>query len=137
MADHFQFGLTGFLDDLGDRTGRLRDPNDGTDLGPVSVSHQSARGASWRIEGQAPPWGRFNGFATASWGIYQVTDDLRGTLIRRASVPGVGVGIGVKRDVGAMSSVGIGLRYQQLWRGAVQHYLAVGLEWRWHRAIAG
>ena len=65
-----------------------------------------------------------------------MNDDLRGTHIRRTNVPGVGVGIGFRRAVGATSAAGIGLRYQQLWRGAVQRYLSAGLEWRWHRGIA-
>ena len=105
LADHFQFGLTGFLDDIGDRKGQLRDPNDGSPLGPISVLHQSARGALWRIEAQAPRRGHYDAFATATWGVYQVNDDLRGTHIGRSHVPGAGIGIGLKRDVGATSLI--------------------------------
>src|SRR5206468_2451532 len=88
IADHIRFGLIGFLDDLGDRTGRLRDPQ-GQDLGPVSVLHQAARGVAWRTEARTALGRRYQGLATASWGVYRVGDDVRGTLIRRTNAPGI------------------------------------------------
>jgi len=133
LADHVRFGLTGFLDDLGDRTGRLRDPQ-GQDLGPVSVLHQAAKGAAWRTEAYTA-WGRrYEGFATMNWGVYRVRDDVRGTLIRRTNAPGVAVGVGLLRSVTATHALGLEVRYQQLWRGVVQRYLSAAAEWRWRRS---
>jgi opacity protein-like surface antigen len=133
LADHVRFGLTGFLDDLGDRTGRLRDPS-GQDLGPTSLLHQSARGGAWRTEAYTALGRRYEGFATMDWGVYRVRDDVRGTLVRRTNAPGVAVGAGVTRAVTATHAIGLELRYQQLWRGVVQRYLSAAAEWRWRRS---
>jgi hypothetical protein len=134
VDENVRFGAMGFADDLGDRTTRLTD-SQGVDLGPVSALHQAARGLAGRAEAQMGHGRRYGAFAVGTWGVYRVSDDVRGARIRRTNAGGLGAGFGLTRTVTATQTAGLTLRYQQLWRGAIQRYLSVAMEWRWHRSV--
>ena len=134
VDERVRFGVMAFTDDLGDRTGRLRD-SQGADLGPISVLHQAARGAAGRAEAHMAGGRRYDAFALGTWGVYRVGDDVRGARVRRTNAGGLGLGVGVTRTVSATQTAGLTLRYQQLWRGVIQRYLSASVEWRWHRSV--
>lgn len=134
LEDHFRLGLMGSADDLGEQRGRL--VASGSDLGPIAEAHRTAIGAVWRMEAHPASAGRYDSFVAATWGVYRVSDDARGTTTRIVNTAGFGLGLGVARRVAGAHLAGIALRYQQLTRGAAQRYLSAAVEWRIGRGVA-
>ena len=86
------------------------------------------------MEAHLPSSGAYGAFVAATWGVYRVTDDLRGATSRALQAAGLGLGLGVARRVTGVHAAGITLRYQLLSRGAAEGYLSAAVEWRRHRS---
>lgn len=130
IDERLRFGVVGFADDLGAKIGRLRDPNDGSDLGAVELEHRSALGGGWRMDAGLPGrWG-WEPYASGTWGAYRVADDHRGDRTRTIGSAGFSLAGGVVRPFGR-GSVGAVFRYHRLFNDVAGRYWTAGAEWRW------
>ena len=131
------FGLRVFADDTGTLEGRLADPNDGTDLGSVAVSHRWAYGASWRGDVTLYDRERWDSGLTGDFGYWRIEDDVRGRLMRASSAVGFALGGKITRLVGTGNTAGLVLRYQRLFTdrdaapSLVDRYATAAFEWCW------
>lgn len=130
LEEHFRLGVMGLADELGDATTRLTGPG-GVDLGPASAGVRYTWGGAVRLEGHARSKHAFDPFALMTWGLYQVHDDLRGTVVNTDIAAGLGVGAGLLRSINPQHSIGLVVRGQWLSRGEAQRYLSGAVEWRW------
>jgi hypothetical protein len=131
MRAGLRFGVTGFADDLGANIGRLRDPNDGTDLGAVETAHRWVYGGGWRVDAGLPDrWG-WVPYASGTWGAYRLEDDHRGEVSRALSSIGFSLGGGVVRPVSGRAALGVGVRYHRLFNDVAGRYVSVAAQWRW------
>lgn len=129
VEDRFSFGATFFADDMGGTIGRLRDPNDGTDLGATELGHTSVLGAAWRLDRE---WGSlltWMPYASGSWGYYSVADDTRGRIERRVGSTGFSLAAGVRRAIGDRHAVGTSIRYHRLFNDRLGRYVGWAVDW--------
>lgn len=130
-------GLRVFADDSGTREGRLADPNDGTDLGSVALSHRWVYGASWRGDLELFERGRWSSGLVGDWGYWRIEDDVRGQLTGASSAVGLVLGGKLARQVGTTNTAGFVLRYHRLFTdrdaasSLVDRYATVAFEWCW------
>jgi hypothetical protein len=124
------FGLMVFADDMGTDLGRLRDPNDGTDLGATALRHRFAFGAAWRMDAALPALGRWEPHASGTWGAYRVQDDVRGEPVGALCATGVSLGAGLRYPLG-LGSLGAAARWHRLMRGDAEQWLSAGIDWQW------
>jgi hypothetical protein len=129
--EHVRFGFEVFANDLGTSTGRLVDPNDGTDLGPTDLAHRDVWGAGFRLDAPLGPYGGWTPFGTAGWHASEITDDQHGNVIAAERSSGFLLGGGVMRPVGARSSLGAVIRYHRLFNDVAGRYMSAAIEWRW------
>jgi hypothetical protein len=115
--------------DLGTRLGRLRDPNDGTDLGVVALGHRQAYGAAWRLDSELPGrWG-WTPYASGTWGYSRVADDVRGEAGPAVSSTTFSLGLGALRPLGRGHSVGASVRYHRLFNDRAGRFVSAGIDW--------
>jgi len=129
LEDRFSFGATFFADDMGAEFGRLRDPNDGTDLGAVELGHTFVLGAAWRLDRE---WGSlltWMPYVSSTWGYYHVTDDRRGRVQGRVGSTGFSLGAGVRRAVTDRHAVGASIRYHRLLNDRIGRYVGWAVDW--------
>ena len=129
LEDRFSFGVTFFADDMGTELGRLRDPNDGTDLGATELGHAFVLGAAWRLDRE---WGSlltWMPYVSGTWGYYTVTDDRRGRVERRVGSTGFSLGAGVRRAVTDRHAVGTSIRYHRLFNDRIGRYVGWAVDW--------
>jgi len=137
VNDRVRFGLMLFADDIGTTIARLHDPNDGSDLGAVALSHRWTFGGAWRADADLVTRGRWTAGATGSWGYWRIEDDVRGTTTAAASAIGFTLGANARRALSSGQALGFELRYHQLFsdRGSayrrVEHYASAAIDWRW------
>jgi len=126
------FGPTVFAGDLGTDVGRLRDPNDGTDLGAVALGHRDTWGAAWRLDAAAPAFagGRLHPFVSATYGVYRLQADRFGTATGAVTAAGASLGTGVRYAVGG-ARFGVSVRYHRLFEDRLNDYAAVAMDWQW------
>ena len=128
------FGLGLFADDAGNRIGRLRDANDGTDLGTVGLGHRAAYGAAWRLDARTAPRRGWEPFGSATWGYYRVEDDRLGVTQNRVGSTGFSLAAGLRRPMGS-GALGASLRYHRLANDVlVGRYVSAGVDWAWRGA---
>ena len=127
----FEFGPMLFADDLGSRVGRLRDPNDGTDLGAVAEDHRAVFGGAWRGDMALMRNDRWNAAAGATWGYYRVQDDRLGEIRSAVSAVGWSLGAGVSRHLRPTAALGISVRWNQLLEERQDHYVRATVNLLW------
>jgi len=127
----FSFGPMLFADDLGARIGRLKDPNDGTDLGATEDAHRFAFGGAWRFDAGLPSLGSWEPFASAAYGIYRIQDDRLGVTQGALTTAGASIGAGIRRPLPGWGALGVSVRYHQLTNELVRHYVSAGVDWSW------
>lgn len=130
LEGRFRAGIMAFADALGDRTGRLIAPG-GVDLGPVATDHRAAWGGAMRLEGHARRGSALEPLLAATWGVYRVGDDVRGTSLGKDYAAGIGLGLGLLHTFNDHHAAGLVLRGQRLSRGAADTWASAALEWRW------
>jgi opacity protein-like surface antigen len=128
------FGLGLFADDAGNRIGRIKDVNDGTDLGAVGLGHRAVYGAAWRLDARTAPRRGWEPFGSATWGYYRVEDDRLGDTLGRAGSTGFSLAAGLRRPMGS-GALGASLRYHRLANDVLLgRYVSAGLDWAWRGA---
>jgi hypothetical protein len=125
------FGLTVFADDMGTDLAHYRDVHDGSDLGAYEAAHRFAYGAAWRVDAALPERGRWEPFASATWGAYRIQDDARGVQLAGFSSTGLSVGAGIRHPALATGAVGLTARWHRLQRGPSNGWLSTELDWQW------
>jgi len=130
LEERFRFGVMGFADDLGQQRAQLVAP-DGTPLGPIPGYHRATLAAVWRLEAHPSVGGAWDPYASATWGMYRLSDDLHGDATRTLGSAGFGLGLGCARRIATTHAAGLAVRYQWLMRGDTGKYLSAALEWRW------
>jgi hypothetical protein len=127
------FGPMLFADDLGTRLVRIRDVNDGTDLGTAAVDHAMTFGAAWRLDA-ARRRGAWRPFGSATWGAYRFQGDQVGLKNRALTATGASVGAGVRWVPGrgeAATGVGLSIRHHMVFDERFGDYTSVGVDWHW------
>ncbi len=132
----FEFGPMLFADDLGSRVGRLRDPNDGTDLGAVAEDHRGILGGAWRGDIALVRNERWDARAGATWGYYRLQDDRLGEIYNAVSAVGFSVGAGASRRLRPTAALGISVRWNQLLEERQDHYVRATVDLMWQPAAA-
>ena len=132
VAERVSFGVMLSGDDAGSSVDSLRNAQ-GTTLsyGKIEQIHRAAWGASWRLDVAAPSWHRVAPFASGSWGLYQVRDDLHGTKVADATSTGFSVGGGLRSRVGGHLSLAAVVRYHRLFNELEGRFMSAGLEGSW------
>jgi len=125
------FGVMLFADDLGSRIGRLRDPNDGTDLGAVAEDHRGVFGGAWRADFPLVRGERWRSEAGVTWGYYRIQDDQLGVGYDGMSTVGWSVGAGASRRVRPTAAIGISVRWNQLLEERQDHYVRATVDLMW------
>jgi len=137
VGERAGFGVRVFADDTGTQDGRLADPNDGTDLGSVALSHRWTYGASWRGDVTLYERESWSSGLTGDWGYWRIEDDVRGRITGASSAVGLALGGKLTRQVGAGNTAGLVLRYHRLFTdrdaapSLVDRYATVAFEWCW------
>jgi|GEM_PF-5820567 len=131
VEERLETGLAFHADDLGSVEGRLRDPNDGADLGRAEVLHRAVWGVAWRLD--ARPWAgaAWEPWGGGTWGFQRVRDDVRGVTVGRVHSTGFTLAVGLRRALrGGGSAAGV-VRYHRLFNDRAGRYVSAGLEWGW------
>ena len=137
FASRARFGVSGFADDIGSRTGHLYDPNNGTDLGMAAFAHRWVWGGAWRTDVDVIRFGRWTATGVGTWGWSRVEDDVRGRPLSAASAVGLSLGGEVRRTIAPGQSLGVIVRSHRLFaeRNAAyrrtNHYITAAVEWGW------
>ncbi len=134
LEDRLGFGVTAFADDIGTRLGRLRDPNDGSDLGTTPALHRFAYGIAWRLDARSAVRRGWEPFVSGTWGYYRIQDDRLGSTFDAVSAAGFSLGAGVRRPMRGDSRLGASLRYHRLSSDRVGRYLTASMDWSWRPA---
>jgi hypothetical protein len=88
-------------------------------------------GAGWRLDATLGKLGRGEPFASATWEFTRVQDNTRGTITSAESAAGLGLGLGVRRQLLEFHSLGLVARYHHLFDARARGYLSATLEWGW------
>lgn len=127
----FEFGAMLFADDLGSRLGRLRDPNNGTDLGAVAEDHRGAYGGAWRMDVPLTRGERWRSSASATWGYYRLQDDRIGVVRSAWSAVGWSIGAAASRRLRPTTAIGVSVRWNQLLEERQDHYVRATVDLLW------
>jgi hypothetical protein len=136
FEERYRMGVVFFGDDLGRRSGRLLDPNDGTDLGATETAHRDVYGGGWRMDAIAGRPGGWDPFATATWGIYREERDQQGFPIESRSAVGLGIGAGLALPLTERHGAALTVRAHRLTGGSSTAYVTIAGEWHWHWGVA-
>ena len=132
VAPRLSFGVMLHGDDAGSTVDSLRDEQGrGLAAGKIEQVHRAAWGASWRLDAAAPAWFGAIPYASATWGYYRVTDDLRGDELRSDGSTGFSLGGGVRRPLGNHVALGAVVRYHRLFNDHEGRFMSAGLECAW------
>ena len=140
VGERGAFGVRAFADDIGTQQGRLRDPNDGTDLGTTALTHRWSYGATWRGDYALHRGERWGGGVTGDWGYWRIEDDSRGQLSSAVSAVGFVLGGSLDRTFGATNTGSLVLRYHRIFTdrdvapNLVGRYASAAIEWSWKGA---
>lgn len=126
-----EFGPMLFADDLGSRVGRLRDPNDGTDLGAVAQDHRGVYGGAWRADFPLVRGERWRSAAGVTWGYYRLQDDRIGVIRSAWSAVGWSIGADASRRVRPTAAIGVSVRWNQLLEERQDHYVRATVDLMW------
>lgn len=126
------FGVMLHGDDAGAVVDSLRDEQGrGTSPGMVEQAHRAAWGASWRLDAAGPALRGITPYASASWGVYRIADDLRGRKLGSFGSAGFSLGAGLRRPIGKHVLVGALARYHRLFNDYEGRFMSAGLECSW------
>lgn len=114
MNERFRFGVAGYADDLGTEVVRLLAPGTFADLGAHAERHRWSWGVAWLGETTLARKGRWSVDGSLSWGFHRVEDDERGVTQRAISSVGAGAELAGRRSIGAGQSLGVSVRWQQM-----------------------
>ena len=131
FEQYFAFGPSLFADDLGTEAERLTDPNDHTDLGAVAGLHRITYGGAWRLDAEWPTRGAWAPYASGTWGLCHVADDLLGETVDTWNSTGFSLGVGL-RYLFHGATVGTSVRYHRLFNDQVGRYVGISLDGSWH-----
>lgn len=140
VTERFGFGVRVFADDLGVDETRLRDPNDGTDLGSVAQTHRWAYGATWSGDAVVGSWGRLGFDALSELGYWREESDLRGSTQTASSAVGFTLGGAATWPLTGAHALAAVARYHRVLSARdieftrVDRYTTVAFEWRWSLA---
>ena len=124
-------GVAFFANDMGDQVEQLLDPNDGTPLGSSSTYHRQALGGAFRLDLAPRLKGRWQPYASGTWGYYRLSDDVRGDRTGSWGATGWSAGAGLRLVTGKDLQVGVAARYHRLFEDHVGRYMDAGLEIVW------
>ena len=132
VAERVSFGAMISGDDAGSSVDSLRNAQGaGLAYGKIEQVHRTAWGASWRLDVAGPSWGGLTPFASGTWGLYQVRDDLHGTKVADSGSGGYSVGGGLRQRVGGHLSLAALVRYHRLFNDYEGRFMSAGLEGSW------
>ena len=144
VQDGIAFGFGVLADDLGEDMGRLRDPKNGSDLGPVPARHRWAMAVVWRADVRPPErfglksrlplglgWILHEPFASGTWGYYRIADEARGEKVDDVGSIGFSLAAGLRGRIGRNLAVGPTVRYHRLFNDRAGRYVSAGLDWSW------
>jgi hypothetical protein len=132
VAPRVRFGVMFHGDDAGSSIDSLRDGRGaGLSYGRLEQVHRAAWGASWRLDADAPAWRSLTPFASGTWGLYRVGDDLRGTKLTDLSSAGYSLGAGLRQSLGPHIALGAIVRYHRLFNDHEGRFMSAGVEGSW------
>ena len=132
VAPRLSFGMMFHGDDAGSTMDSLRDnQGHGEASGKIEQVHRAAWGASWRLDAAAPKRFGATPFASATWGYYQVTDDLRGDVLQTVGSTGFSLAVGARFSVSPHFALGASVRYHRLFNDREGRFMSAGLDWAW------
>lgn len=127
VHDRFRFGVAGYADDLGTEVTRLLAPGTFADLGAHAERHRWSWGVAWLGETTLATRGRWTLDGSVSWGFHRVEDDERGVTQRAISSVGAGAELAGRRSIGGGQSLGVSVRWQQLFMDRTEDGLVLVL----------
>jgi len=132
VAPRVSFGVMFHGDDAGSTVDSLRDEQGrGLAYGKIEQLHRAAWGVSWRMDAAAPARLGTTPFASATWGYYRVTDDVRGKELTSVGSTGFSLAAGVRWPLGRHVALGAVARYHRLFNDREGRFMNVGLECAW------
>ena len=131
VARGFDSGVELAVDDFGAAITRLRDPNDGIDLGAVAQLDRQAVGLGWRADGALPALGRFVPYVSGTWGVYRIRDERLGHSEGSHTTAGLSAGAGIRHPLSGSFALGVSGRWHKLFDDATRRWMSVGLEVSW------
>jgi hypothetical protein len=132
VVPRLSFGVMFHGDDAGSTVDSLRDAQGrGRAYGKIEQVHRAAWGASWRLDAAAPARLGVTPFASATWGYYRVTDDLRGDPVGSIGSTGFSLAAGARRPLGGHFALGAVVRYHRLFNDREGRFMSAGLECAW------
>ncbi len=126
-----EFGPMAFAYDLGTTVGRLRDPNNGTDLGTTALTHRYVFGGAWRLDLPLGEWHAWHSRVGTTWGYYRVQDDHEGSIERSVSALGLSVGAGLSHRLFPSTGFGAAVRYHELLDSRQKHFVSATVDLSW------
>ncbi len=70
-------------------------------------------------------------FASATWGFYRVTDDVRGDELDSVGSTGFSLAMGARRPLGRHFALGAVVRYHRLFNDRLGRLMSAGLDCAW------
>ena len=132
VTERIAFGAMAHVDDAGTTVGYLGGPQGPlASYGQVQQAHRQSTGASWRLDATSRPRFGMTGVASATWGYYRVTDDLRGAKLSQVGSTGFSLGLGVREGIGRHFTLGLLGRYHRLFNDREGRFMSAGLELGW------
>jgi hypothetical protein len=133
VAPRLSFGVMLHGDDAGSTMDSLRDEQgQGLPYGKIEQVHRATWGASWRLDAAAPARFGVIPFASATWGYYQVVDDLHGEVTGSVGSTGFSLAAGARRALGLHLALGAVVRYHRLFNDLEGRFMSAGLDCAWH-----
>lgn len=140
VTERFGFGFRLFADDLGVDEARLRDPNDGSDLGTVAQLHRWTYGAAWSGSAAVTQLGRIGIDALGEFGYWREESDVRGRTQTASSAVGFTLGGAAVLPLTGAHGLAAVARYHRVMSARdveftrVDRYSTLSLQWRWSLA---
>ena len=132
VAPRLSFGVMLHGDDAGSTVDSLRDElGRGLPYGKIEQLHRAAWGVSWRFDAVAPARFGVSPFASATWGFYRVTDDVRGDELDSIGSTGFSLALGGHRPLGRHFALGAVVRYHRLFNDRLGRLMSAGLDCTW------
>jgi hypothetical protein len=132
VSRRLAFGVMLHGDDAGSTVDSLRDAQGrGLAYGKIEQLHRAAWGLSWRLDAAAPPWRGVTPYASATWGYYRITDDVRGDELGHVGSTGFSLAAGARRALGLHFALGTFVRYHRLFNDREGRFMSAGLDGTW------
>ena len=127
------FGITAFGDDMGTTLGTYQDAgNPSVSLGTYQQNHRWVYGAAWRFDIEPPSSFTWHPYATGTWSYARIQDDAYGVVTDAVSTAGYTLGLGIRRPIQKVHTLGVVVIYHRLLNDRVDRYMSAALEWGWH-----